>query len=1046
MIHVSCSLYAQAIVALKKGAHLLKYGRRGKPKFCPFRLSMDEKFLLWYSGSEEKKLRLSKVTNIIHGQNTKELQLEKESQCLSLIYENGKSSLELICKDEMQAESWFIGLRAIISRNYCNGTGNSLKKQRGAQSCINSPAAFMRRKHILGLSEKKRTSEVHSSCGSPPSSFSPRCTSDGMSCSSDSFYSASSLSNMRNAVNILAPSSPLIQQDDNNNRAARASTTEAHFPHSSRPKMHILKDVYIWGEGAAGGYLGGSEAHANALLPKLLESATMLDVRSISLGKKHAAIATKEGEVFCWGEGQRGRLGHKVDMDTLRPKIVDSLTGVHVIGISCSTYQTRALTLSGELYTWGDNYTPNLLGEDRKRSHWLPHRLSGSLDGITISNVSCSEWHTALVSVCGRLFSYGDGTFGALGHGNLQSYSHPKEVESIKGLRVKTVACGPWHTAAVIEITVDCAKSNDTGGKLFTWGDSDKGRLGHPDQERKLLPTYVAQLFDHDFVQVSCGDTLTAGLTSTGRVFTIGSAVYGQLGIPQARDKSIVAVKGRLIDEFVVEISSGSFHVAVLTSRGNVYTWGRGENGQLGLGDTKDRNSPNLVDSLKGTKVEKITCGSSSTAAICAHKSLSTADQLACRGCGNTFGFTRKKQNCYNCGRLFCRACSSNRSIYASLAPNEKKPFRVCNECFNELQSVSSRVVISKLETNTPRPSPMTREVNSNGADAMEDPCPTHTRTKSIIKSSYDGDRSSERRDVTFQGEKSPTPDLIHMDKALPRWGHVSCPQTFMNDYRDPMTGRTHALGHEFSSECSVCLQVSILEEKLTTAAPQGGETDLDRSGKYLSEEILKLKAQADNLQELCETREERIQENKRKIAEAQSLTEEEAANFKEANGIIQMLTSKLCEMSEKISGKQEAEDKAGFRSPQTRKLPVLALARTPKKVIQLEDSSVENLCSSPIVFSSKLRSLYGGDLHSGIRRMDSTKTGIKCSKVEWVEQYQAGVFITFTSLPDGQTGLRRIRFSRRNFNEREAKRWWEENQQTVCRNHGIDGYSIPNS
>ncbi|KAM7519881.1 hypothetical protein LguiB_018843 [Lonicera macranthoides] len=28
-----------AIVALKKGAHLLKYGRRRKPKFCPFRLS-----------------------------------------------------------------------------------------------------------------------------------------------------------------------------------------------------------------------------------------------------------------------------------------------------------------------------------------------------------------------------------------------------------------------------------------------------------------------------------------------------------------------------------------------------------------------------------------------------------------------------------------------------------------------------------------------------------------------------------------------------------------------------------------------------------------------------------------------------------------------------------------------------------------------------------------------------------------------------------------------------------------------------------------------
>ncbi|CAF1920478.1 unnamed protein product [Brassica oleracea] len=29
----------QALISLKKGAQVLKYGRKGKPKFCPFRLS-----------------------------------------------------------------------------------------------------------------------------------------------------------------------------------------------------------------------------------------------------------------------------------------------------------------------------------------------------------------------------------------------------------------------------------------------------------------------------------------------------------------------------------------------------------------------------------------------------------------------------------------------------------------------------------------------------------------------------------------------------------------------------------------------------------------------------------------------------------------------------------------------------------------------------------------------------------------------------------------------------------------------------------------------
>ncbi|RVW31236.1 PH, RCC1 and FYVE domains-containing protein 1 [Vitis vinifera] len=63
----------QAIVALKKGAYLLKYGRRGKPKFCPFRLSNDESMLIWYSGKEEKQLKLNNVSRIIPGQRTDQM-------------------------------------------------------------------------------------------------------------------------------------------------------------------------------------------------------------------------------------------------------------------------------------------------------------------------------------------------------------------------------------------------------------------------------------------------------------------------------------------------------------------------------------------------------------------------------------------------------------------------------------------------------------------------------------------------------------------------------------------------------------------------------------------------------------------------------------------------------------------------------------------------------------------------------------------------------------------------------------------------------------
>ncbi|XP_024312949.1 uncharacterized protein LOC100836916 isoform X4 [Brachypodium distachyon] len=111
----------QAIAALKKGTHLLKYGRRGKPKFCLFRLSNDETMLIWYSGRMEKQLNLIQVSKIIPGQRTaiflRYPRPDKEYQSFSLIY--GQRSLDLICKDKDEAEAWFVGLKALISGRSC---------------------------------------------------------------------------------------------------------------------------------------------------------------------------------------------------------------------------------------------------------------------------------------------------------------------------------------------------------------------------------------------------------------------------------------------------------------------------------------------------------------------------------------------------------------------------------------------------------------------------------------------------------------------------------------------------------------------------------------------------------------------------------------------------------------------------------------------------------------------------------------------------------------------------------------------------------------
>ncbi|KAI3857638.1 hypothetical protein MKW98_028902 [Papaver atlanticum] len=656
----------------------------------------DETHLLWYSGKKERRLSLDSVTKILIGQRTVNFERqplpEKECQSFSLIYADGERSLDLICKDKVQAETWCTGLRALISSS---NHLRILKSRKGVKSCVNSPAGYTRRKHELGivLEEPIEISQVRSLCASPSRSL-VRCLSKRLPYSS----------------NIVCSSEPRIADpaihDDFIEKKGDASLIteyQTSFPSGSTSQSQpfpptkcddVLKDILIWGEGIEGGYLGGAVdkmgnrycARTDSLLPKLLESTENLDIKNISFGGKHAALVTRQGEVFCWGHEKGGRLGHKVDIDVFYPKIVETLNGVHVDSVACGECSTSALTHSGELYTWGVNCVGgDLLENSGNRNKWWPQKISGPLNGIYVSSVTCGEWHTAIVSSSGQLFTYGQGTFGVLGHGNLLSASQPKEVEYLKGLWVKSVACGPWHMAAVVDIKFHASNPNSSGGKLFTWGDGDKGKLGHLDQGRKTLPTCVARLMHYDFVQVSCGRMLTVGLMNTGKVCTIGTAANVQLGDPQARDKSITIIEGKLKGEFVMGVSSGSYHTAVLTSRGKVFTWGKGENGQLGLGDTEDRNSPTLVEALRERQVESVICASNYTAAICVHKSIFSTHQSSCSGCRIVFRFTRKKYNCYNCGFVFCRVCCNKKVINASLAPNNNKHHRVCSSCYAKL-------------------------------------------------------------------------------------------------------------------------------------------------------------------------------------------------------------------------------------------------------------------------------------------------------------------------------------------------------------------------
>ncbi|KAK4340897.1 hypothetical protein RND71_039398 [Anisodus tanguticus] len=353
---------------------------------------------------------------------------------------------------------------------------------------------------------------------------------------------------------------------------------------------------------------------AYVLLPRPLESNVVLDVHHIACGVKHAALVTRQGEIFTWGEESGGRLGHGVGKDVTQPRFVESLSFCSIDFVACGEFHTCAVT------------------------------MAGPLEGLQVASVTCGPWHTALITSTGQLFTFGDGTFGVLGHGDRENVLFPREVISLSGVRT---------IAAVVEVIVTQSSTSVSSGKLFTGGDGDKNRLRHGDKEPRLEPTCY-RLW-----------------TTWKSLFWWEVALPGRN--PYSGGKLLCLVEDNLSGEIVEDIACGSYHAAVLTSKNEVYTWGKGANGRLGHGDVEDRKTSTLVESLKDRHVKYIACGSNYTAAICLHKWVSGAEQSQCSACRQAFGFTRKRHNCYNCGLVHCHACTSRKAIRAALAPNPNK-------------------------------------------------------------------------------------------------------------------------------------------------------------------------------------------------------------------------------------------------------------------------------------------------------------------------------------------------------------------------------------
>ena len=261
--------------------------------------------------------------------------------------------------------------------------------------------------------------------------------------------------------------------------------------------------------------------------PHLVPSSQKLDIIYVACGPNHFTAVTRSGNLYTWGFGESGRLGLGSPQHVPIPTTVPKLRGV--ISVSCGDSNSAAITSEGDLYTWGCGLSGQL-GHGDNVTQFLPKRLTNGFSSeIKIRHIACGPFHSAAISEGGSVYTWGDGFGGKLGHGSAESLSTPMRIEELT--EVLHVSCGWWHTAAVARIASSDDELESHRMALYTWGghcswrgDTNKGCLGTGAKTGEWLPTLIqGQLANKSVKSVACGLNLTVVLTRDGGVYQMGT-------------------------------------------------------------------------------------------------------------------------------------------------------------------------------------------------------------------------------------------------------------------------------------------------------------------------------------------------------------------------------------------------------------------------------------------------------------------------------------------------------------------------------------------
>ena len=168
---------------------------------------------------------------------------------------------------------------------------------------------------------------------------------------------------------------------------------------------------------------------------------------------------------------------------------------------------------------------------------------------------------------------------------------------------------------------VEIARGDE--GALYACGGNDSGQLCLSDMGESRTLCFIPPSVVGPVVYVAAGCSHTYVISSSTAVFGCGSNDRGQLAVAEAEDSAPSRAHWMQCSSFarlkITQIACGESHTMALTADGEIFAWGAGDGGRLGLGDVRSKIFPEQItffrrrsslddDGSAGT-VGSISCG-----------------------------------------------------------------------------------------------------------------------------------------------------------------------------------------------------------------------------------------------------------------------------------------------------------------------------------------------------------------------------------------------------------------------------------------------------